>query len=30
MNRIISELEWRIQVAADSIMDKREEEIQNE
>ncbi len=29
MNRIISELEWRIQVAADSIIDKREEEIQN-
>lgn len=29
-NRLISELEWRIQVAADPIMGKREEEIQNE
>ena len=30
MNRMISELEWRIQVAADPVKGKREEEIQNE
>lgn len=30
MNRMISELEWRIQVATDPVKDKREEEIQNE
>ena len=29
INRLTSELEWRIQVATDPIMDKREEEIQN-
>lgn len=29
MNRIISELEWRIQVAADSVKTIEEEEIQN-
>jgi hypothetical protein len=30
MNRIISELEWRIQVAADPVKTIEEEEIQNE
>lgn len=30
VNRMISELEWRIQVTTDLIKDKREEEIQNE
>lgn len=30
MNRMVSELEWRIQVATDPVKDKREEEIQNE
>lgn len=30
INRLTSELEWRIQVATDPIKDKREEEIQNE
>ena len=29
-NRLTSELEWRIHAATDPIMDKREEEIQNE
>lgn len=29
-NQLTSELEWRIQVAADPVKDKREEEIQNE
>lgn len=30
INRLTSELEWRIQVATDPVKDKREEEIQNE
>lgn len=30
INRLTSELEWRILVATDPIRDKREEEIQNE
>lgn len=30
MNRMVSELEWRIQVAADPIETTSEEEIQNE
>ena len=30
MNRLTSELEWRIQVATDPVKGKREEEIQNE
>lgn len=30
INRLTSELEWRIQVATDPVRDKREEKIQNE
>ena len=30
INRLTSELEWRIQVATDPVKDKREDEIQNE
>ena len=30
INRLTSELEWRILVATDPVKDKREEEIQNE